>query len=91
MTAVSGYVCASSGTELDTDWDKDEEWWWSVGTGELEALEMVVFEAADDTAPSEVALEPAPDTVDADGTAAEELGTALGRTCALSALIISAA
>lgn len=58
---------------------------------ELEVPETVVFEAADDTVPSEVALGLAPGTVDAVGAAAEELGTALGRPCALSALMISAA
>ena len=92
MRAVGGYVGASSGTELDTDWDKDDaEGWWPVGTVELEVPETVLFEAADDTVPSEVALGPAPRAVDADGAAAEELGTELERPCALSALMISAA
>ena len=87
VIAVSGYVGASSGTEPD-DWDEDDAVrWWPVGTVELE----VVFEAADDTIPSEGATRPAPSTVDVDGAPAEELGTALGRPCALSALMISAA
>ena len=91
VIAVSGYVGASSDTELD-DWDEDDrERWWPVCTVELEVPATVVLEAADDTIPSEGATRPAPGTVDVDGAAAEEPGTALGRPCALSALMISAA
>ena len=58
---------------------------------ELEGLETLLVDAADECIPSSVTPSPATCSVDAGLAAAEELGTALGWTCALSALMMSAA
>ena len=54
-------------------------------------VETKLAEAADWFVDTDVALDIADPIADAEVAAAEELGTALGCTCTLSALMISAA